>query len=1073
MPLDNIAVISSGLSNVVLSRAPSNEVDSIIPSHEAISPTPSNESNSTSPSNEVDSPGPSIEVDSIISSNEAASLGSSNVVVSSGPSLDLSNVVLSPSNEVNSTSFEIGVFRGTVQQFNQSLILHQSVKSLDVDQVKVILENCKEQGIISKVINFRTPQGTNPVGIAFLQLPTVNAIEIATIFARYDEYNINDYLNNRKYMDSSSTPQNIGGTTLLQNVALVAARLYEQDIGDSLGTFFGVLRERMTHIRFNPNFPSQHPDKLKEIRNAHLNSTEVIVEALSFRSSKVKDVFLTNLEELITIYRNKEFNDVDANSRSKDKNMLMAFQNFVIDHLEPNLTVTEEDPNYQRLFDKYDKSYAVFYGGIDSNKLLKLCQRLNQNLAGKTDDEKKLLLDSSLRLEQMMVPFFHGVPLMESMYSNADRRTVRDAFYAIIHKLLAGEDLSEREKTVLTVHSRTATASAGFQTLADLVSASDDQLEEIELVEDHLEDFLSNPERENTDEALKEFFINFKEFNTKEFWKNLRGGAASVPIPVPALVSVPVPVSVPVAVPDPAPVLGSGTTPVLASVSASATVLAPVPALVSVPVPVSVPGSTPVLASVPATVSVSASATVLAQVPVPVSVPVPIPDPAPASVLGSGTTPILASVSASVPIPVPVPVPNPAPHDSIVKYRAPIISTSKLPDHAMRYAFGRNVESDKGEVRLLPHYINGQQPRHRLAGFLYVSWLSLAEVAERLEKGTLVDVNQRFAMSHNLSRIQHQEECAFLGKIDSSQIVGVIPIVFPDVPETISKEDANFYTGIFGFNPSASINRLASPRKSQNDLQNSPNVSMNLTGFERLLYHSYANLAHGLLTAMAKKEEKMLVTFRRDQALIPYNVTWYNDDKKSGAKHQIDGGLAYQGQQPLWKELCKMGRMSAPVPQQAPATPIVNQQQSIGNTITADNHAVPFSQEPSSIPQSATVTSVTPDATDASVVNQHQAIANMIATSNQSFGNHAGDLRRTVSTSALDPAKALKIETERNSFGTFRGSTTNGDDDDEEKVLEEDSDFLHRQTNNGNEDDTLADTLNTSFEDLKIKTKKN
>jgi hypothetical protein len=89
-------------------------------------------------------------------------------------------------------------------------------------------------------------------------------------------------------MDSSSTPHYTGGTTLLQNVALVSARLDEQDIGDSLRTFFEVLRERMKKIRFNPNFPSQHPDMLKEIRNAHLNSTEVIVKALLFKSSEVK-----------------------------------------------------------------------------------------------------------------------------------------------------------------------------------------------------------------------------------------------------------------------------------------------------------------------------------------------------------------------------------------------------------------------------------------------------------------------------------------------------------------------------------------------------------------------------------------------------------------------------------------------------------------------------------------------------------------------------------------------------------------------------------------------------------------
>ncbi len=88
-----------------------------------------------------------------------------NVVLSS----DSSNEVLSSdsSNEVNSGSvvtqseldslassvsnLKIGDFRGTVQQFNQNCILHKTLKSLDVDQVKDILGNAKSKASFQRL----------------------------------------------------------------------------------------------------------------------------------------------------------------------------------------------------------------------------------------------------------------------------------------------------------------------------------------------------------------------------------------------------------------------------------------------------------------------------------------------------------------------------------------------------------------------------------------------------------------------------------------------------------------------------------------------------------------------------------------------------------------------------------------------------------------------------------------------------------------------------------------------------------------------------------------------------------
>ena len=783
---------------------------------EGTSPERSGEMNPTGPDPGPD-PGPS--VDSI--SSDLSRVG-----ISSGTPEDdrLNPDTIPPSN--SKIKITDG-FRGTVRQFNEQLELHKAFESLDVVLVSRILKECKEQNVISNVINHRNGEGTNPVGMAFLNpLQNRNAIQIATVVVSYDEYNINDYLNNKRFMDSWD-PANIGGTTLLHNVALVAAKMNES-IVRSLTKFFDALNVRLiptegvetrarlgpsergkTCATFHPNFPSQHPDKLEEIGNAHLNSASVIVERLSFKSANVKKTFSENLKKLIDRFEESEKKSANENSAIKDQNMLLKLQSFVEHHLGPHLNKEELalDENHQRLFDRFNSEFAILDGKFDQGQLIKLCEELNENRAG--NKGRKVLENSKLeKLKKMRVPFFHGVPLMQSMYTNSDRGKIRDVMYPIIEKLMNISDnntnnnsninnsnnnnsnnnnsnnnddnrqeLTAKEKTIMSVHSRTATASAGFQTLVDLISASEDKLKEIEVIENKIEEFLAHPEDPiTTNLALKEFVFNFATFNTKKLWKNLRGRET---------------------------------------------------------------------------------------------------------------------------------------HESVVKYRAPIVSTSKTPDHAMKFAIGQNVEEDKGEVRLLPHY-EQSQPGRRLAGFMFISWLSLEEVAERLENGTLVDVNQRFSKENNLSWIQHQNECAFLGSIDSSSIVGVVPIVFPDFSKITTEKNSEFYqffTGVFGINPEANKKWLTSPPKIQVKLDKNPDIAMGgeASGVLRLLYHSYANLANGVLTAAAKKEEKILVTFQRNQNLIPYNVTWIHGKKASWsqAKKDIEEGLPFSKEQPLWKELCR------------------------------------------------------------------------------------------------------------------------------------------------------------------------
>ena len=79
----------------------------------------------------------------------------------------------------------------------------------------------------------------------------------------------------------------------------------------------------------------------------------------------------------------------------------------------------------------------------------------------------------------------------------------------------------------------------------------------------------------------------------------------------------------------------------------------------------------------------------------------------------------------------------------------------------------------------------------------------------------------------------------------------------------------------------------------------------NLGGFELVLHHSYANLANGLITARAKMENKMLVTFRRDHCLISYKVAYDFTKAATSAKKDIKTGSFYRRDIKMWKALCK------------------------------------------------------------------------------------------------------------------------------------------------------------------------
>ncbi len=73
------------------------------------------------------------------------------------------------------------------------------------------------------------------------------------------------------------------------------------------------------------------------------------------------------------------------------------------------------------------------------------------------------------------------------------------------------------------------------------------------------------------------------------------------------------------------------------------------------------------------------------------------------------------------------------------------------------------------------------------------------------------------------------------------------------------------------------VNSVVHPEKIKGDLKQDPNPDIltgtNLGGFGLMIIPAYANLANGLLSKIAATDKKILVTFKEDGTLIPYNTS--------------------------------------------------------------------------------------------------------------------------------------------------------------------------------------------------------
>lgn len=123
---------------------------------------------------------------------------------------------------------------------------------------------------------------------------------------------------------------------------------------------------------------------------------------------------------------------------------------------------------------------------------------------------------------------------------------------------------------------------------------------------------------------------------------------------------------------------------------------------------------------------------------------------------------------------------------NIIKYRFPCVSTSKAPDHAVKFAIGKNVETQsKGEKPLYPKYDANSYPKHRLAGLLYITLHKAQDLLELEDNNKAIDIlkkykTEKISLGQGDLYILYQLECNFWGYIGHDNIVAIIPIIYPN-----------------------------------------------------------------------------------------------------------------------------------------------------------------------------------------------------------------------------------------------------------------------------------------------------
>lgn len=227
---------------------------------------------------------------------------------------------------------------------------------------------------------------------------------------------------------------------------------------------------------------------------------------------------------------------------------------------------------------------------------------------------------------------------------------------------------------------------------------------------------------------------------------------------------------------------------------------------------------------------------------------------------------------------------------AVVKYRFPLVSTAKAPDHPVKFAIGNNVEQDRGEISLYPMYNSSSYPKHRLAGLLFITSHNANELADLELNKSLIDMTHHLSAagqskSSSQQQIDQQVEVTFLGYVDSSNIIAIIPILYPNFSKGFI---SGYHDDIYGLsnvvpgNDTSNFDKAARVFKGQQFPACYDGGSITAPG--KVLMPAFVNLARKLAQSIAALTDQKLHYIASDGSHAAYPEGYYSQESPTGKK---------------------------------------------------------------------------------------------------------------------------------------------------------------------------------------------
>jgi ubiquitin C-terminal hydrolase len=215
----------------------------------------------------------------------------------------------------------------------------------------------------------------------------------------------------------------------------------------------------------------------------------------------------------------------------------------------------------------------------------------------------------------------------------------------------------------------------------------------------------------------------------------------------------------------------------------------------------------------------------------------------------------------------------------VVKYRIPIVSTSKVPDHPFKFAMGYSVEGFRGEQAIFPRYKNGR-PKHRLAGLMYIVMHDLEEYTSMEESQQIVSAMQHYKSDELKldSRIANQQETIFFGGISGKSVALVVPLIYLNFKNELYKK-------IFGLEDRRWKKGKGLNTEGRKLIQQLTSGNQHTKEF-KILLNTYLPFVVKLADSIAKRQSKVLCYIDAEGKITRFSLGYIDKSGKFCTKVQ-------------------------------------------------------------------------------------------------------------------------------------------------------------------------------------------